>query len=375
MTSTLRALVTALGVAACAGPACAEEPPGLKPEVDKVVRPLLKGKKGVGIVVGVIDKQGPRVFGYGDVAVNGGKAPDGDTVFEIGSITKVFTTLVLAQMVREGLVKLDDPVQDYLPREAKVPRRNGKDITLLHLATHTSGLPVQPTNLRWHVLVRPWDWDNPYAHYGTKPLYTFLAGYRLPRDPGDRYEYSNLGMGLLGMALVHRAKARDYDELIVRRIGDPLGMKDTRVALSARQRDRFAQGHDEDGGPTSTWDFETMEGFGAIRSSANDLLRFLAANLGHTRTKLRAALEDCHKPRRDTPDKQVRVGLGWHVLTLPGAGDPVVCHSGETGGFHAFLGFVKATGTGVVLLGNSCQLGKKIDLAGVTLLGKMNPRK
>src|SRR5262249_1123983 len=109
---------------------------------------------------------------------------------------------------------------------------------------------------------------------------------------------------------------------------------------------RFAQGHDDDGEPTSAWDFQTMEGFGALRSTGNDLLRFLSANLGLTRTKLQAALEDCHKARLDTPDNQVRVGLGWHVLNLPGAGEPVICHSGETGGARAFLGFRKASGVG-----------------------------
>jgi CubicO group peptidase (beta-lactamase class C family) len=345
------------------------------PRSAEAVQPLLEGKKDVGIVVAVIDRHGQRVFGYGSVAVNGGKAPDGDTVFEIGSITKVFTTLVLAQMVRDGEVKLDDLVKDHLPREAKVPRRNGREITLLHLATHTSGLPIAPTDLRWHVLVRPGDWNNPYAHYGTRQLYGFLARCRLPRNPGASYEYSNLGLGLLGLALTHKAKARSYDDLISRRIGGPLGMKDTRVSLSPGQRARFAQGHDEDGEPTSAWDFETMEGFGALRSTANDLLRFLSANLGLERTKLQAALQDCHEARRDTPDKQVRVGLGWHVLTLPGAGEPVICHSGETGGARAFLGFRKASGVGVVVLSNSTRFASQIDRLGLTVLSKLNEKK
>jgi CubicO group peptidase (beta-lactamase class C family) len=375
------ALSLAVGLLALGFSVAGAEPPPTKtttdigPAIEEAVQPLLKGKKGVGIVVAVIDKNGQRVFGYGGVAVKQGKPPDGDTVFEIGSITKVFTTAVLAQMVRDGDLKLDAPVKEYLPREANVPRRNDKDITLLHLATHTSGLPEAPTDIRWHVLLRPGDWHNPYAHYGTKQLYSFLGKHRLERDPGDSYEYSNVGMGLLGMALANRARARDYDELIRRRVGDPLGLKDTGVALSAGQRARFAQGHDEDGEPTSAWDFETMEGFAALRSTANDLLRFLSANLGLKRTKLQAALEDCHRARRDTPDKQVRVGLGWHVLKLPGASEPVVCHSGETEGARAFLGFCKESRVGVVVLSNSDQFGKKIDLVGLTVLGKLKEGK
>ncbi len=361
--------------AASAEPQAVRGTADIGPRITKLVQPLLKGKKGVGIVVAVIDRHGQRVFSYGSVAVKGGKAPDGDTVFEIGSITKVFTTLVLAQMVRAGEVKLDDPVKDYLPREVKVPRRNGKDITLLHLATHTSGLPIAPTDLRWHVLIRPGDWDNPFAHYGTKQLYAFLARCRLPRDPGASYEYSNLGLGLLGIALSRRAKARSYDELISRRIAGPLGMKDTRIGLSQGQRGRFAQGHDDEGEPTSAWDFKTMEGFGALRSTANDLLRFLSANLGLKRTKLHAALEDCHRARRDTPDKQVRIALGWHTLNLPGADEPVICHSGETGGARAFLGFRKASGVGVAVLSNSAQLASQIDRLGLTVLGKLHGKK
>src|SRR5262249_8496352 len=123
------------------------------------------------------------------------------------------------------------------------------------------------------------------------------------------------------------------------------------------------------------WDFETLEGLGALRSTANDLLRFLSANLGLTRTKLQAALEDCHKPRRDTQDKQVRVGLGWHILNLPGASEPVICHSGETGGARAFLGFRKASGVGVVVLSNSAQLADKIDRLGLTVLRKLSEKK
>jgi CubicO group peptidase (beta-lactamase class C family) len=375
------AISLAVGWLALGLSATSAEPPPIKSatdigsQIEGAVQPLFKGKKDVGIVVGVIDRHGQRVFGYGSVAVNGGKAPNGDTVFEIGSITKVFTTLVLAQMVRDGQLKLDDPVKDYLPREAQVPKRDDKEITLRHLATHTSGLPIAPTDICWHVLLRPADWDNPYAHYGTKQLYAYLAKCRLLSEPGARYEYSNLGMGLLGIALTCKDKATDYDELIRRRVADPLSMKDTRVTLSQGQRARFAQGHDDDGEPTAPWDFETMEGFGALRSTANDLLRFLAANLGLTRTKPQAALEDCHKARVDTPDNQVRVGLGWHVLKLPEASEPIVCHSGETGGARAFLGFCKESKVGVVVLSNSAQLGGKIDSVGLSVLGTLTARK
>ena len=117
-----------------------------------------------------------------------GRPLDGNTVFEIGSISKVFTALVLADMVRKGELALEDPVAKYLPDTVKVPARNGRQITLLDLATQSSGLPRMPTNFT------PKDPANPYADYTIRQLYDFLSGYQLPRDPGERYEYSNLGL-------------------------------------------------------------------------------------------------------------------------------------------------------------------------------------
>jgi CubicO group peptidase (beta-lactamase class C family) len=345
---------------------------GLGPEVEALVRPLLAGKKGVGVVVGVLTPEGQRVFGHGQVAVNGGKAPDGNTIFEIGSITKPFTAALLACLAREGKVKLDDPVQKHLPPGLKVPRRGDRQITLQHLATHTSGLPLAPS-LRAHVLLNG-TWDNPYARYAPRHLTSFLARCELRRAPGAGYEYSNLGAGLLGMALVHRAGAKSYDELVVRRVCGPLRLFDTRVNLSPEQRKRFAKGHDDWGAPTSTWEFASLEGCAALRSTANDLLRCAAANVGLIRTPLRPALEDCHEPRCDA-GKPVRVGLGWHVVPLPGAGGPVICHSGETGGFRCFLGFVKERRTAVVVLANSSQLGTGIDRVGLAVLKRLGARR
>jgi len=156
-------------------------------------------KKSVGIVVGMIGPQGSRTVGYGKLSATDPRTPDGDTVYEIGSVTKVFTSLLLADMVQKGEVKLDDPVSKFLPATVKVPERNGKKITLLDLATQSSGLPRMPENFH------PKDPANPYADYTPARMYEFLSGYQLTRDPGEKYEYSNLGVGLLGHALSLRA--------------------------------------------------------------------------------------------------------------------------------------------------------------------------
>ena len=155
--------------------------------------------KAVGIVAGLVDATGPCFTAAGATAPGGTVAPDANTVFEIGSITKVFTALVLADMVERGEVKLDDPVAKFLPSTVQVPGRDGREITLLDLTNQVSGLPRLPGNLK------PADAGDPYADYGPARLYEFLSAYTLPRDIGEKYEYSNLGVGLLGHALALKA--------------------------------------------------------------------------------------------------------------------------------------------------------------------------
>jgi len=203
--------------------------------------------RSVGIVVGVVEPGGRRVVGYGRLATDDVRRPDGDTVFEIGSITKVFTSIILADMVERGEVALDDPVQRLLPADVRVPTRNGAAITLLHLATHSSGLPRLPENLD------PADPANPYADYTVAQLYAFLSSHELGRDIGETVEYSNLGVGLLGHALATRADS-DYETLVRDRVLRPLAMLDTSITLTPSGRDRLAAGHDRALDPVANWD-------------------------------------------------------------------------------------------------------------------------
>jgi CubicO group peptidase (beta-lactamase class C family) len=338
--------------------------PDLKAEIDRLVQPLIKDKKVIGLVVGVVNEKGQQVHGYGKVDRDSSKAPVGETLFEIGSATKAFTGLLLADMARSGSVKVNDPVRVYLPEEAKVPERNGKEITLLDLATHTSGLPRVPPGFGLYILLTPKGMDNPYAQYTDKLLYKSLAGYELPRAIGSKYDYSNLGMGLLGHALACRAKT-SYERLLVKRLFEPLQMKDTRITLSSEQHWRLARGHSKAGEPVASWDFDVLAGAGALRSTANDLLTFLAANLGLKKTKLQEAMEMSHKPQKDIDDKGFRIALGWHILPLEGTGMQAVWHNGETAGYHAFMGINKQTRTGVVVLANTAY---SIDRIGFDLL-------
>jgi D-alanyl-D-alanine-carboxypeptidase/D-alanyl-D-alanine-endopeptidase len=312
------------------------------------------GKHGEGMVIGLLDKS-RRVIAVGGVGA--------DNVFEIGSITKVFTASVLADMVARGELRLDDPVANYLPRAVRMPvRRGGRPITLLDLARQSSGLPRMPDNFT------PRDSSNPYADYSVQQLYEFLSRYQLPRDPGAAYEYSNLGMGLLGHALSLKART-GYEQLVTRRILAPLGMTETAITFTPAMRARLAPGHDGEGLVVPNWDLPTLAGAGALRSTAKDLLTFLVANLDSTATPLSRTLLQTHSERQATNDPNLKIGLAWHVLTRPVG--KIVWHNGGTGGYRSFIGFDPARRIGVVVLCNNGN--ENVDDIGFHLLDETFP--
>lgn len=296
-------------------------------------------RRASGIVVGVIDAQGRRVIARGAPGA-GGRPLDGKTEFEIGSVTKVFTSLLLADMVRRGEVALDDPAAMYLPPGATLPERDGTPITLIDLATHTSGLPRLPGNLK------PRNPADPYAGYTDAKLYAGLRSARLNSPPGVAYAYSNLGAGLLGQLLARRAGLL-YADLVTARITGPLGLTDTAITLSPEQKARRAVGHDEGLSPVGYWTMDSLAGAGGLSSTADDLLAFLAAALGYGQTPLHGAMADQLVPRRPAGEG-MEVALGWHILPIPGG--EIVWHNGGTGGFRSFVGFDRARRVGVVVL-------------------------
>jgi serine-type D-Ala-D-Ala carboxypeptidase/endopeptidase len=262
---------------------------------------------------------------YGRIAADG-SAPTADTLFEIGSITKVFTALVLADMVERGEVRLDDPVGRWLPG-VTLPSGKGRAITLADLVTHTSGLPRLPANLDTGNL------DDPYAAYRAPQLHAFLSGHALGRDPGAGWEYSNLGAGLLGHVLATKA-GTSYEDLVRRRVIEPLGLKDTTITLSSAQRARMATAHDAGLRPVSWWGFDALAGAGAIRSTASDMLTFAAAALGGE-TPLRAAFGRMTTLRRPTGRPATEQLAGW--VAVAANGRELLAHDGGTHGFRSSL--------------------------------------
>jgi CubicO group peptidase (beta-lactamase class C family) len=355
----------ASGLILAGASAFAQTPPESPVPPDAEIRKILTDRVGaenlgIGMVVGVIDAKGRRIVSYGSLAKDDKRPLNGDTIFEIGSATKVFTSLVLMDMAQKGEVAVTDPVSKYLPASVKMPERNGKKITLGDLATQSSGLPRLPSNLH------PKDEMNPYADYTTDQLYEFLSGYQLTRDIGAQFEYSNLGVGLLGHVLSLRA-GMDYEAMVKARILRPLGMKSTGVTLTPDMKARLALGHGPSLDAVPNWDIGVLAGAGALRSSANDMLTFLAANLGDTKTPLAAAMAEQISIRRPAgPDMEI--AYGWLIQKK----NSIFWHDGGTGGYRAYMGFDPKSRAGVVVLSNIATAAGTDDI-GMHLLDASYP--
>lgn len=306
------------------------------------------------IVVGVVSKDGRHVFGFGRFSGNSSQEPDGRTIFEIGSVTKTFTALLLADLVEQGKVKLDDPVRLYLPESTTLPKRGDKEITLLHLTTHTSALPRIPISVGLKNLIS----DNPYDGYGTQDLYHTLSRTKLYRDPGEQYLYSNLAYGLLGHVLSRHA-GKTYEDLVTDRICTPLDLRETRIELDEETRKRLAPPHDAMGKPSSNWDFDAIAGAGALRSTTDDMLTYLEANMGIKQSALLPAMRRCHEARFPAGSELQSIGLGWHIEHKPDR--PVsIFHGGGTGGYSSIVGFAEEDGKplfGLVVFANAAPGG------------------
>lgn len=312
------------------------------------------------LVIGVVDGDKSRLYGFNAA---GDPAPDEKTVFEIGSVTKTFTGLLLAEAVKSGAVALDEPVAKLLPG-FKIPSRGGKQITLGNLADQHSGLPRLPGNLK------PADLSDPYADYDAKDLEEFLAGYSLPRNPGSAYEYSNLGFGLLGYALAERAHT-SYGELVEEKILAPLHMDDCGVTPTQAMQAHLAVGHDQSGAVTSNWHFAALAGAGALECSATDMLHYLEANMGVRKTPLYPAMRLAQTPRAEVPGGNEQVGMGWMILDS--GGRKVIWHNGMTGGYASFIGFTADGKRGVFVLANIQQSVDDLGLATLLENAKLAP--
>ncbi|MCC6193306.1 MAG: serine hydrolase [Burkholderiales bacterium] len=327
---------------ACAACACSA---ALALPDDAAVRALLAERiaqeRAVGLAAVLLDAGGARIVTSG-VARAGGPAIAADTEFEIGSITKTFTALLLADAVVRGEATLADPATKYLPA-AKGLARDGKAVTLGQLATHTSGLPPMPGNFA------PANPAEPYADYDGGKLVAFVAGDALERPPGEAYAYSNFGASVLGYALT--ARNGGYEQVLRERVLAPLGMGDSAIALSAAQEARLATGHGARLAPSLPWKLDAFAPAGGLRSTPRDMAKYLEAAVRPASSPLAAAFELAERPAADTGSPSLRIGLAWHLFDRDGRA--IVWHNGRTGGFASMMAFDTATREGVVVLSNA----------------------
>jgi serine-type D-Ala-D-Ala carboxypeptidase/endopeptidase len=326
----------------------------IQDQVKNFIVNQIVNKSKAAIVVGFVDPNGTRIFSFGNMSTAHNIPVNQNTFFNIGSITKTFTTLLLADMVKQGIVNLADPIEKYLPASVKVPQFNGQKITLADLATHTSGLPEFPPNfLNNNGQINP--------NYNATLLYRALSNTTLTRAPGSQFQYSSFGMGLLGQILVLRSgggggddSSISYEQLVKDRILNVLGMNDTRIALSQDEiNNRFPVGH-RGGKEITTPTIPTiLADAGAFRSTAPDMLKYISANLGLIHTKLDDAIQLQHLIRHpaiiaNPMNYTEYAALGWRVLT--NFGTEVIAHTGAINGWNANVAFIPTKMTGIVAL-------------------------
>lgn len=316
-------------------------------------------KRAVGIVVGVTGRFGHHIVSYGVTSLTGRTPVDGRTVYDIGSLTKIFTALLLADDVEHGRLKLDQPIRDCVPVSSGFLGPDGREVTFADLATHTSGLPLAPDNLPSK------DPKDKYAGYTDKNLLAFLSTFKASRSPGAGYEYSNVGYGLLGLALF-RCDHEDFSTLVRERITAPLGMGNTSLEPTADMQKREAIGYDMDFHVLPHWKMGALAAAGGLRSTADDLLKLLDAALGLKRSPLAPAFSMMTSfTRPGGMEPATAIGLGWNVYR--DGNRQVFWKNGSVGGYRTFMGYETSSRTGVVALANM-QTAEGADDVGLHLL-------
>ena len=327
--------------------------------VDSVAMAYMRQSPTVGLSIGILRDGKTWFYGYGETVKGNGTSPAPTTLFEIGSITKTFTATMLAIAIGEGKLKLDDSVNKYLPDSIPLLQNNGKVATIRTLSNHTSGIPRMPENFQQTVA----NGKDPYASYTMQDLYGFLHGLKLGREPGSELEYSNAAVGLLG-TILQKLYGKNYEELLLSLIANPLKMTDTRVNIRPADSARFASGYDDNGVYNGPWNLAAaFAGAGAIRSTAHDMLKYASAEMDGPGVPgpLEKAMQLTQVVTYESGG--TKIGLGWFYLK---SGDKdILFHNGGTGGYRSYIGIDRQKKLAVVLLSN-CAIG--VDDEGAKLM-------
>lgn len=353
--SLLKSTVAAVCISAISCFAYAEKSDAATPQtllhdkVQQLISQKVEDGEFASVIIGVSDGQHHQFAGFG---AKGQPVPDKNSIYEIGSLTKTMTALILAKQIQQGRIQAAHPVAELAP-ECMPVASAGLSISWLDLATHTSGLPRLPENLQ------PKNMANPYADYTQKDLNSYIQ--TIKNLPGKgKYDYSNLGYGMLGCALA-AVSEKPFEQLIREEISKPFSMPSTGIQLSAEMQKRLQGGHDASGKPVSGWDFDAMAAAGAVRSDATDMLRYLDTLMAAARTDQASAEKLVQTAQRDTSTPKTRIAFGWHLSNMYGR--DMVWHNGMTGGYASFAAFSADGKLGVIVLTNTARSPEALGIA------------
>ncbi len=314
-----------------------------------------------GLSIGIFRAGHFYCFNYGAASQRDPAPPTSQTIYEIGSITKTFTGILLAKAVEAGKLKFDDDIRKHLPGEFPNLTYEGHPIRIIDLANQTSGLPQNSTHIPDGAapdLIVRLERENDAGH--------FLEGLRslkLDHVPGRDLHYSNAGFGLLGIIL-ERAYGMPYQELVQTQLATPMGMRNTGIQLSASQEKRFAPGYSDKGDPRPSL-ILGVPGSGGLRSDVDDLLLYARANA----TARTGPLAVSHELTAGDPSGGV--GLGWELDKTEG-GEARISHDGGMLGYSAYIAVLPGRSFGVVLLTNQSGVLDDLRTLGVALTSSLS---
>ncbi|HCT31182.1 MAG TPA: hypothetical protein DIW31_10740 [Bacteroidales bacterium] len=316
----------------------------LDKSINKIVAPYAKIYTTAGVSIGIFKNNQTSFYGYGETKKGNEVIPDSETMYEIGSITKTFTALLTVDYLLTNSLTLETPINSFLPLAIPPLQYNGNSIMVKHLLNHTSGLPRLPEDFQEGM--NP---NNPYKHYDSLKVYNYLKNYVLSANPGQKWEYSNLGVGLAGLIL-ERKNHKSYEQLLLEKICTPLGLSKTKITLNSIDSSNFAVGYTSFGTQVPYWDdMNAYKGAGAIRSNANDMINYGKAILNSDSSPLKTQIETCLNVTYE--DINVKMASGWIKQNING--NDVFLHDGGTGGFSSFIIICKPKNVILVLLFNN----------------------
>jgi len=324
----------------------------LDKRINEIIAPYSEKSSTASVSIGVFKDNRISYYGYGETKKGNNTIPDSTTIYEIGSISKTFTALLMMDFLQSNSLNSDCPINNLLPASIPLLQYNGKPIQIKHLLNHTSGLPRLPEDFE-----PGYDPNNPYKHYDSTKVYNYLKTFKLTKEPGTTWEYSNLGLAIAGL-IMERQTQKSYEQLILEKISIPLGLEKTKITLNKTDSLNFATGYDSEGNQMPYWDdFNAFKGAGAIRSNAKDLILYGKSILYSESSVLKNQIDSCLKVTFDNGSK--KQASGWICQTYDGT--EYFIHDGGTAGFNSYIVISKNKGIVLAFIFSNGPSDKRAD--------------